>query len=188
MYLHLVNFVSHNSTQRLNECKLFVNIFVVIIFYVINILIVHKSRVWGYLTDEINSPGRTTHNLSEFWLADSFFRWNHVSAWKNNVLMKKCIYAKIEFYHLWLFVNYENWWGGPWDLHHWLYNTFADSTERLLLYLSNKGPKSAFLTVLATLRLQSWPLRYLMPLKPFAECVNKEPCFLFLFHRIIYID
>ena len=97
MYLRLVNFFSHNSTKRLNECKLFVNIFVVIIFNVINILIVDKSRVWGYLTDEINSPGRTTHNLSEFWLADSFFRWNHVSAWKNNVLMKRWFTQKLSF-------------------------------------------------------------------------------------------
>ena len=47
-----------------------------------------KLFIMGYsLTNEKNSPGRITDSLSKFWLADSFFSWNHdVSAWKKQSL------------------------------------------------------------------------------------------------------
>ena len=64
------------------------------------------------------------------------------------------------------------------------YSTFVECRERLLLYLSSEGQKSAFLRVLASLWLLIQHLRDLTPLNLFAECVSKEPWSLsFLLYR-----
>ena len=42
---------------------------------------------------------------------------------------------KIHFYYLWLFFNYEDWLGGPQDLHLYLYKTLAESKEILFLFI-----------------------------------------------------
>ena len=44
------------------------------------------SKDLSIYTNEINSPGRTNNHPSRFWLAESFFSWNHVSAWKKQFL------------------------------------------------------------------------------------------------------
>ena len=76
------------------------------------------------MIDEINSPGRTTNYLSEFWLADSFFShtmWVHGKT--------DLYYKKIDFHRLYLFRQL------------YLYETFAEIKDNLLLYLGDKGIK-----------------------------------------------
>ena len=46
---------------------------------------------------------------------------------------------KIDFYWVWLFVNYGNWWGGPKDLCLSLHNTFAESKERIPFFVKVKN-------------------------------------------------
>ena len=50
-------------------------------------------------TNEINSPGRTTNQLPEFRLADSFFS-SHVGAWKIPVSNEEMYLEKLGFYCL----------------------------------------------------------------------------------------
>ena len=56
---------------------------------------------------------------------------------------------------------------------------FSWDYGRLLIHLSGKGQKSAFLRVLASLWLQSLYLKDLTPLNLFAEGLSKEPRSLF---------
>ena len=86
-----------------------------------------------------NSQGRTTHHQSEFWLLDSFFSWNHVSAWKIPISNEEKCLEKFGLYCSWLFVNHENWWGWSHDLHLCLHNTVAERTERKLSYYSSRA-------------------------------------------------
>mgnify|MGYP001797093564 FL=1 len=48
--------------------------------------------------NEINSPGRTTNQLPEFQMADSFF--SHVGAWKIPVTNEEMYLEKLGFYCL----------------------------------------------------------------------------------------
>ena len=67
------------------------------------------SKDLSIYTNEINSPGRTNNHPSRFWLAESFFIWNHVSAWKKQFLNEVTHLQNDDIYFACnYFVNYKS--------------------------------------------------------------------------------
>ena len=67
-----------------------------------------------------------------------------------------------------------------------MYNTHAESEQRLYLCFSNKGEKGDFLKVLASLRPQNPHLRDQSPPDLLAKCVSEEQCFLFFYSAALF--
>ena len=105
----------------------------------------------GILFNQWNKLPRK-NNWQHIWILTSWFifQLKPCECMEKTISQCRNAFTKIYFYCLWLFVNRENWCGVPQDFHQCLYNTFAMSKERALLYLPGKGQKSAFLRVLAS--------------------------------------
>ena len=123
----------------------------------------------GAYTNEINSPGRTANHLTECWLADSFFSWSYVSAWKipisnEELCLEKLVFIACDFMSI-MKIGEEG------------HKTFTYACITLLPRVKRENSyinqpnlrKSVFLMVLASYWLQSWRLRNFIPFHVFAR-------------------